>query len=260
MNNLRKHIYFASDFHLGVDTTDQSSKEREQKIIRWLDSIEPSCEALYLLGDVFDYWFEYKKVIPKGHVRFLGRLAQFVESGIPVHLFTGNHDMWLSSYLEEEIGLTLYKNPIEINLHSKKFILGHGDGLGPGDRGYKFIKKIFRSPINQWLFARLHPNLGISMMQFFSGKSRAYDKDDKNFSHPEKEWLVQYCEAEIEKKEIDFFIFGHRHLPIDYTLSNKKSRYINLGDMMSFNSYAVLEQGKLILTSYENPSLQIFGN
>lgn len=260
MNNQSQHIYFASDFHLGVDTPQESSKEREQKIIRWLDFIQPTCKALYLLGDVFDYWFEYKKVIPKGNVRFLARLAQFTDAGIPVHIFTGNHDMWISTYLESEIGIKLHRDPIEITLHSKKMILGHGDGLGPGDRGYKVIKKIFRNRFNQWLFARLHPNLGIALMQFFSGKSRAYDKEDQSFSNPEKEWLVQYCEEQIKSKEIDFFIFGHRHLPIDYILSNAKSRYINLGDMMSYNSYAVLEQGKLTLKSYENPSLHIFSN
>jgi len=260
MTRSDKHIYFASDFHLGADTPEESSRLREGKIIRWLESIKVRCSELYLLGDVFDYWFEYKKVVPKGYIRFLAKIADFVDSGIPVHIFTGNHDMWLSTYLSEEIGVKMYYDPVEITLHSKKFLLGHGDGLGPGDHGYKLIKKIFRSKFNQWLFARLHPNFGVSLMRFFSQKSRAYDQEENSFTTPEKEWLIQYCEEQISNREIDYFIFGHRHLPIDYTLSNEHSRYINLGDMISFNSYAVLVDGELTLKSYENPTLHIFGN
>jgi len=245
-----KSIYFASDFHLGLDKNG-SSRERETRIISWLDSIIDNTEQLYILGDLFDYWFEYKKVVPRGFVRILAKFAQFTERDIPVHVFTGNHDMWMFDYLETEIGVNLYTEPIERELHGKKFVLGHGDGLGPGDHGYKFIKKVFRSKINQWLFARLHPNLGIALMQKFSKKSREAESESPEFMGADKEWLVQYCEAEIESKEIDYFIFGHRHLPITHPLSNGKSVYINSGDWITHNSYVELKEGQLELKTYK---------
>lgn len=246
-----KSIYFASDFHLGLDQTDSSSKEREKRIIRWLDDIKDDAKELFLLGDVFDYWFEYKKVVPKGFVRLLGKLAEFSAAGIPLHIFTGNHDMWLFDYLEKEIGATVYKDPIKRTFGGKIFFLGHGDGLGPGDHGYKFIKKVFRFPINQWLFARLHPNLGIALMQYFSRKSRESDSESKKFLGPEKEWLVQFCEGKLKEEHMDYFIFGHRHLAIDHTLSNGTSRYINAGDWLTFNSYVVFDGEELSLKYFQ---------
>lgn len=239
-------VYFASDFHLGLDT-DIPSKEREKMIVRWLDSILEDAEALYLLGDMFDYWFEYASVVPKGFVRILGKLAEFTNKDIPVHIFTGNHDLWMFGYLEEELGAKLHKHPIHTTINGLEFKIGHGDGLGPGDRGYKFIKNIFSNRLNQWLFARIHPNTGIAIMKWFSKRSRESETDVIDFMGPDKEWLIQYAEEELKSQYVDFFIFGHRHLPIDYTLSNGKTRYINTGDWIHHFSYARLENQNLEL-------------
>jgi UDP-2,3-diacylglucosamine hydrolase len=255
----KEKIYFASDFHLGADHKLESSLEREKKIVRWLDSIESDCGALFLVGDVFDYWFEHKEVVPRGFVRFLAKIAAFTDKGIPVHFFSGNHDMWMFDYLQSEIGITLHRDSYTLEAQGKKLFIAHGDGLGPGDKGYKFIKKIFRFPLNQWLFARLHPNLALSLMKFFSQKNGGLKIKDAVYQGPEKEWLIQYCEDSLKSNSYDFFIMGHRHLAIDYTLSNGKSRYINLGDMISFNSYAVLENGKLELKAFEKSDLDING-
>lgn len=246
---MNKKIFFASDFHLGMGTAEESRK-REHRILRWLDEIEPEAEALYLLGDLFDYWFEYKRVVPRGHVRFLGKLAQMVDSGIPVHIFSGNHDVWMFDYLEKELGATVHHKPITVTLRDKLFLLGHGDGLGPGDHGYKFIKKIFRAPINQWLFARLHPNFALWIMKKFSKTSREA-QEEEGFLGADKEWLVQYAERKITEKAYDYLLFGHRHLPIDHLLSNKKSRYVNCGDWIHHNTYVVFDGKQLDLKKYE---------
>lgn len=244
-----KSIYFASDFHLGLDLH-ESSADREKRIVQWLSEIIDNTEELYLLGDLFDFWFEYKAVVPRGHIRFLAKLAEFTDRGIPVYVFTGNHDMWIFDYLENEIGVTIHRDPIVNTFGGKTFFLGHGDGLGPGDHGYKLIKKVFRSKINQWLFARLHPNFAIWLMRRFSQTSRESQSEDNQFLGADKEWLVQYCEKKIQQQNIDYFIFGHRHLPIDHLLSNGQSRYINSGDWMHHNSYVEFCNGKLELKTY----------
>ena len=165
-----KKTYFASDFHLGINAR-LSSLDRERQICRWLDLVSQDAEAIYLVGDVFDYWFEYKSVIPKGFSRILGKLAEVRDKNIPIYFFTGNHDMWMFRYFEDELGIPIYRQPIIREIHGKTFFIGHGDGLGPGDYGYKMIKKIFANKTCQWLFARLHPNFGLWLMNFFSGKS-----------------------------------------------------------------------------------------
>lgn len=254
-----KKTFFASDFHLGTNGR-LPSKERERLIVRWLDTIAPEAESLYLVGDVFDYWFEYSKVVPKGFIRLLGRLATLSDQGLPIYYFTGNHDMWMFRYLEDELGIPVYRQPIEREIGGKKFFIGHGDGLGPGDHGYKFIKAVFSNPACQWLFARLHPNTGIRLMNYFSGTSRMSNPSEVRFLGPEKERLVQFCEDEITRREVDYFVFGHRHLPIDYTLNNGRSRYINLGDWLVYNSYAVFDGNDLQLQFFENADARIFGN
>ena len=246
----KNKIYFASDFHLGVPTYEKSL-EREKKVIRWLDSIKEDAAELYLMGDVFDFWFEYKTVVPKGHVRLLGKLAELSDSGIKLHYFTGNHDMWTFDYLEKEINVTIYRSPIERNYSGKDFYIGHGDGLGPGDHGYKFIKTIFASKICQWLFARLHPNFGIGIANYFSRKSRiATGTTDEVFRGEEKEWLVIYSKEILAKKYFDYLIFGHRHLPLDITI-NTKSRYINLGDWIQYFTYGVFDGKDFELKKFE---------
>ena len=234
-----KKIYFASDFHLGVPTY-ENSLEREHKIVKWLDSIKADAEELYLLGDVFDFWFEYRTVVPRGYVRLLGNLAELSDSGIKIHYFTGNHDTWTFDYLEKELNVIIYRAPIEISYNGKAFYIGHGDGLGPGDHGYKFIKKVFASKVCQWLFARLHPNFGIGIANYFSKKSRiATGTTDEKFLGEEKEWLVIYSKEILAKKHFDYLIFGHRHLPLDIKIDS--SRYINLGDWIQYFTYGVFD-------------------
>lgn len=248
---MRQKTYFASDFHLGIDVR-YSSREREQQIVRWLDQIKVDAAALYLVGDVFDFWFEYKTVIPKGYVRLLGKLAELRDAGIPIYYFTGNHDMWMFRYLEDEMDIPIYREPIIRKIEGKTFFIGHGDGLGPGDHGYKFIKKIFNNRVCQWLFHRLHPNFGIGLANFWSQRSRASNHDESQFLGAEKEWLVQFCNDELDRTNADYFIFGHRHLPIDYTLKNGTSRYINLGDWMNYNSYGVFDGQTMRIEFFEN--------
>ncbi len=250
-------IYFASDFHLGIDAL-HSSSEREKIIVGWLDEIKKDATAIYLLGDIFDYWFEWDNVIPKGFTRLIGKIAELKDNGIDVVLFTGNHDMWMFDYFQREFDIPIHRRPLSIELQGKKMILGHGDGLGPGDHGYKFIKKVFSNKICQWLFARLHPNLSLWLMKYFSGKSRYHNPAPDKFLGKEKEWLVQYAEQKTKTSDIDYFIFGHRHLPIDYTLSNGHSRYVNLGDWIYYYSYAVLEGGELQLKFYRDDNKVVF--
>ncbi len=244
-----KKIYFASDFHLGVPDKERSLT-REKLAVKWLDEIKHDAAEIYLMGDLFDFWFEYKHAIPKGFTRVLGKIAEINDAGIPIHLFTGNHDMWMYDYLPEELGVTIYREPVIKTFNGKKFYLGHGDGLGPGDHGYKFIKKVFASPISQWLFARLHPNAGIGMAKFWSKTSRASTgKTDEKFLGEENEWLAIYAKEILQKEHFDYFIFGHRHLPIDVKL-NEKSRYVNLGDWINYFTYAVFDGKELLLKEY----------
>lgn len=238
-------LFFASDLHLGVPNKEKSL-EREKLFVQWLDEIKHEATALYLLGDVFDFWFEYRTVVPKGYVRILGKLAELSDSGLPIHFFTGNHDMWVFDYLEKELNLSIYRHPIQFELDGKTFFIGHGDGLGPNDVGYKFLKKIFSNKLCQWLFARIHPNLGISIAQYWSRKSRIANGDKDETFHGDKEWLTQYCKEQLKTSKIDFFIFGHRHLPLVIDLGNQ-STYINLGEWVNYKSYAVFDGEKLEL-------------
>jgi UDP-2,3-diacylglucosamine hydrolase len=250
MDQIKKY-YFISDFHLGAPDN-KSSLEREKKVIRWLDQIKHDAQEIFILGDVFDFWFEYKTVVPKGYVRLLGKIAEICDSGIPVHFFTGNHDMWCFDYLPNELGVQLYKDPVKKNILGKTFFIGHGDGLGPGDKGYKFIKKVFKNPVSQFMFGWIHPNVGIGLANYFSKRSRKVNrKKDEVFLGEENEWLVQFCKETLKKdKNIDFFIFGHRHLPLDIALQTN-SRYINLGEWMNYCTYAVFDGDKLELKSFE---------
>ena len=251
-----KKIYFLSDFHLGAPDH-ASSLEREKKIVKFLDQIKRDALQIFILGDLFDFWYEYKRVVPKGFVRILGKLAEITDSGIPIHFFVGNHDMWMKDYFEKEIGIKVYHHPTEFDLNGKKFFLGHGDGLGPGDKKYKFIKKVFRNKFSQWLFGVFHPGFGIGVADYFSAKSRAATgKTDEQFLGDDKEWLIIFSREKLKKKHYDYFIFGHRHLPLDFRLNNNDSedatRYINLGDWIKYNSYAVFDGEKVDLKFYLN--------
>lgn len=238
-----KKIYFASDFHLGVPPGTPSTL-REQLILSWLDSIREDVHELYLVGDLFDFWFEYKHAIPKGFVRFQAKIASFTDAGIPVYFFIGNHDMWMFDYFEKELGVTIYREPIEREYNGKLFYIGHGDGLGPGDRGYKFIKKVFAASWAKWLFARFHPNFGIGLANYFSRKSRAATGDsDSKFLGEENEWLFVYCQEMEQEKSRDYYIFGHRHLPLQLEV-NSRATYYNLGEWIHYNTYLVFD-GKM---------------
>lgn len=253
-----KKAYFASDFHLGIAGR-LSAKERERQIVRWLDQIKADASVIFLLGDLFEFWFEYKKVVPRGYIRFLGKLAELRDAGIPIYVFTGNHDMWLFDYFPEELGIPILRKSVRLQINDKQLMIGHGDGLGPGDHGYKRLKKIFANPFCQWAFARLHPNFGIRLAWFFSGKSRAAQLEEQVYLGPEKEWLIQYSERKLSLAATDFFVFGHRHLPIDYTLSNGTSRYINLGEWINNHSYAVFDGTEMSLLFFENEEGKVFG-
>lgn len=248
-------IYFASDFHLGIPDP-ESSLVREKMLVAWIDQVSEDCEMLFLMGDVFDFWFEYKTVVPKGYVRLLGRLAALTDRGIPVHLFTGNHDIWTFSYLQQEAGLIIHRKPEIFNLYGKRFYLAHGDGLGPGDNGYKFLKKVFSNRLNQWLFNWLHPDIGARIALFLSRRSRIAnilkEKKAENNTNIQDEMLYKYSmELVQEGNDIDYFIFGHRHLPTDHAL-NDRSRLVILGDWLIHFTYAVFDGQDVSLKSFEN--------
>ncbi len=254
-----KKIYFASDFHLGADVKGDTSRERERRICRWLDEIKEDAGHIFLVGDVFDFWFEYKTVVPKGFIRLFGKLAELRDAGIPIDFFIGNHDMWMFRYFEEELGIPIHRKPIIRDILGKKFFIGHGDGLGPDDSKYKVLKKIFANPVCQWLFERIHPNLGIGIANAWSNSSRKSKKHEleETFLGKDKEWLIAYCERKIKTLDIDYFVFGHRHLAIDYALSDGHARYINLGEWMSLNSYAVFDGNDIQIKFYENESGEV---
>ena len=245
-----KNIYFLSDFHLGVPDH-ASSLKREKCIVRFLSEIKEDAAAIFIVGDLFDFWYEYKKVVPKGFVRILGKMAELTDSGIPLYFFVGNHDMWMSGYFENELNIPVYYEPKNFEFNGKKFLIGHGDGLGPGDRGYKFLKKIFRNKACQWLFGLLPPYIGMGIAHRSSKSSRAATgQDDAQVLGEDEEWLISYCKEVLHQKHYDFFIFGHRHLPIDFSLDNG-SRYINLGDWIRYNSYAVFNGQHIELKYFE---------
>ncbi len=245
-----KKVYFLSDFHLGAPN-EVESRKREDRLVRFLQDAHKDAGVIFIVGDIFDFWFEYKTVVPKGFVRILGTLAQMADEGIQLHIFTGNHDLWMQDYLSKELNAKLYFEPQEFTIHNKRFLIGHGDGLGPGDNGYKRLKKIFTNPICQWLFRWLHPDAGIQLANYFSRKSRAKTGNaDELFLGEDKEWLILYTKEKAKTMAVDFFIFGHRHYAIDLKI-NDKSRYINLGDWIRLNTYAVFDGKDLQLLTWE---------
>jgi UDP-2,3-diacylglucosamine hydrolase len=228
-----------------------TSLEREKRIVQFLDEAQKDAAVIFIVGDLFDFWYEYRTVVPKGYVRILGKMAAITDIGIPIHFFVGNHDMWMKGYFEKELNIPVYFEPTAFEFGDKHFLVGHGDGLGPGDHGYKFIKKVFRNPFCQWLFGVLPPAVGVGLAGFLSRRSRAMTgQTEAKFLGEENEWLITYCKEILEKKHYDYFIFGHRHLPIDFALKNS-SRYINLGDWIRYNSYAVFDGAQLELKYYQ---------
>jgi UDP-2,3-diacylglucosamine hydrolase len=245
-----KKLFFASDFHLGAPNY-SASKLREQRIIRWLNQISDEAAAIFLVGDIFDFWFEYGEVIPKGFIPFISKLSQLRDRGIPILFFTGNHDLWMGDYFTAELGIPVYTHPIEISVQGKKILVGHGDGLGPGDHTYKFLKKVFTNPLAQWMFRWLHPDLGIRLAKAWSRKSRITNLS-KNESHflGEDEWLWQYCKELEQRLHHDFYIFGHRHLPLQLEVG-KNATYFNLGEWVSQYTYLEFDGKDANLRTFE---------
>lgn len=245
-----KKVYFASDNHLGAPTAEKSFP-REKKFVAWLDEVKSDAAAIFLLGDLFDFWFEYKTVIPKGFTRTLGKLAEISDSGIPIYYFVGNHDLWMNGYFEEELNIPVFHKPQQYILNDISFFVGHGDGLGPHDKGYKRMKKVFTNPLGKWFFRWLHPDFGVRLAQYFSVKNKLISGDeDAKFLGEDKEWLVQYAKRKLETQHYDHFIFGHRHLPMEIDL-NSNSKYTNLGDWISYYTYAVFDGERLSLEKFD---------
>ena len=254
MNNLitfpsDKKIYFASDNHLGAPTFEESLP-RERKFVSWLDHVKKDAAAIFLVGDLFDFFFDYKTVVPKGFTRVLGKLAEITDLGVPVYFFVGNHDLWMNDYFEKELNIKTFHRPQHFFLNNKTLFIGHGDGLGPGDKGYKRMKKVFINPLSKWLFRWLHPDLGVRLAKYLSVKNKLISGgEDAEFLGEDNEWLIQYCKRKLKEKNTDFFIFGHRHLPIDFDLSDT-TKYINLGDWISYYTYAEFDGETIALKSF----------
>lgn len=244
-----KRIYFASDFHLGNPSYD-ATIERERRIVDWLESAAQDAAEVFLVGDLFDFWFEYKRAVPKGHSRLIGAIGRLVDKGIPVHIYVGNHDLWMWDYLPKETGAQIYREPITREWNGKRFYIAHGDGLGPGDHGYKFLKKVFTNRVCQWLFHRLHPNFGIWLALKSSDTSRKSQAPEvKTFLGEDREWLIQHSKGILEQQPMDYFIYGHRHVPMMYALG-KDAHYVNLGDWIGHNTYAVFDGATLSLNKW----------
>lgn len=251
-----KKIYFISDIHLGLYPYDKS-REREKKVVRWLDTIKDDAKELYLVGDIFDFWHEYKRVVPKGFVRFFGKLAELSDAGVKINFFSGNHDVWAYKYFKEELNIEIFHKPISCEYSNKKFHIGHGDGIGPGDYGYKVLIRIFRNPLLQWIFARLHPNFAMWIGSTWSKSSR-YSKGivAEDYAGPEKELQILFAKKELKQTHSDYFIFGHRHIPWDLKLS-ETSRIINLGDWIYSFTYAVFDGNNIELKQFEGDGEKI---
>jgi len=248
-----KKIYFASDVHLGAAAL-TNNLQREKLFVKWLNQVKEDAKAIYLMGDIFDFWFEYKRAVPRGHTRFLGALSEICDSGIEVHFFTGNHDIWVFDYLPKEVGVIVHRDVLRTEINGKKFFLAHGDGLGPYDKGYKMLKKIFTNKFLQWCFARLHPNFAIGIAHKWSSHSRLSDGkvEADHFRGMDKEWLVLFANDILKNEDFDYFVFGHRHCPTNIEL-DKGARYINTGDWISHFTYAVFDGETMELMNFEKP-------
>mgnify|MGYP003574914437 FL=1 len=245
-----KKIYFASDQHFGVPNL-KESRIREEKFIRWLDSIKKNAQVLFLMGDLFDFWHEWKYVVPKGYIRVLGKIAELKDSGIDIYFFVGNHDLWMKNYFEEELGIPVYFDKRYYEINDKNFLLAHGDGLGPGDKGYKRMKKVFTNPLAQWAFRWLHPDIAMRIANYMSQKNKLISgEEDKAFLGEDKEFLIQYSKEKLKTENLDYFVFGHRHLPLIFDLE-KGAKYINLGDWIVYFTYGVFDGVSFEVKTFE---------
>ena len=243
-----KKVYFSSDHHFGAPN-EEDSLVREKKFVQWLDEIKEDCGILFLLGDLFDFWFEYKYVVPRGFVRVMGKLAEIADRGIPIYFFVGNHDLWMKDYLEEQINAIVFRDKQDFIINGKEFFIVHGDGKGPGDTGYKRMKKVFTNKVCQFLFYLLHPDFAMWLGITTSRKNKMISGDeDVHFLGVENEWLIKYSERQLERKHYDFLVYGHRHLPMEIDI--KKSKHFNLGDWINYFTYGVFDGEKFELKTY----------
>ena len=247
----KKKIYFASDNHLGAPA-DDISRVREKKFVNWLDFIKKDASSIFLLGDLFDFWFEYKTVVPKGFTRVLGKLAEISDLGIKINFFVGNHDLWMRDYFQKELGIEVHHKPLKIKINESKFFLAHGDGLGPGDIGYKLMKRVFTNPVSKWFFRWLHPDIGVSLGKYLSQKNKLISGDENvKFLGEQKEPSLVFSKSKLKEEHFDYLIFGHRHLPIEIPL-NEKAKYVNLGDWIRSYTYGVFDGKKFELKVWNN--------
>lgn len=237
-----KRIYFSSDHHFGAPSL-QESKQRERFFIQWLDEIKADAQVLFLMGDLFDFWHEWDYVVPKGYVRLLGKIAELKDEGVEIFFFVGNHDLWMRGYFEKELGIPVFFEKQYFKIQGKIFLLAHGDGLGPGDKGYKRMKKLFVNPVAQWLFKWLHPDIAMRVASYLSQKNKLISgEEDKAFLGEDREFLILYAKEKLKTETIDYFVFGHRHLPMVLDLGNATSKYVNLGDWISYFTYGVFQE------------------
>lgn len=244
-----RRIYFASDIHFG-EPDYATSRDREDRLLRWIDAVRHDAEALFFVGDVFDFWFEYKRAVPAGFVRFQGCIAELTDAGLPVFFFPGNHDLWIGDYLEHELGIHIVRDRLVIESNGKRIYVAHGDGLGPGDHKFKLLKKVFTNRFCQWLFRWLHPDIGIKLARAWSHRSRL-NHDDSKFKGPDGEWLLAFARRQLESQHYDYFIFGHRHLPLELPVGDR-SKYLNLGDWISHFTYGEFDGDTMHLRTFQD--------
>lgn len=250
---MKQKTFFITDAHLG---SGDDSRQRELDMVRWLQTIAPEAKRVIMLGDIFDFWFTYKQAVPRGFVRLMGTMAEMADRGIEFHFFIGNHDMWMFDYLEKEIGAVMYSEPTAMELEGKRFLLGHGDGMGNQDKSYNFLKWVFRNRFNQWLFAGIHPNIGFPIANRWSDSSRRkHSAADNGYLGDDREGIFLYCQKKQQEKldagvqPYDYFLFGHRHTPIVRPLGT--ATYINVGNWIQNRDYAVFDGETCELKSFK---------
>lgn len=243
-----KFVYFVSDFHFGI-SGNEDSLTREKIVCQWLDQIKTDAHALYLMGDIWDAWMEYKLVVPKGNTRFLGKLAELSDSGIELVIFSGNHDLWMRDYFKQELNAEVIHEHQTFQFNDKVVRLGHGDGIGPGDRTYKILKWFLRNPICQWMYRQLHPDFGLRIARYFSERGDKHKYENLEFQGEDKEFQIQYAKSLLETDHYDYFIFGHRHIPNTIKLK-QNSIYVNLGDWLSYKTYAKMGE-EVVLNTFK---------
>ena len=246
-----KNVYFLSDAHLGSLAIDHG-RMQERRLVRFLDSIKEKAKAIYLLGDMFDFWNEYKYVVPKGYTRFLGKLSELTDMGVEVHFFTGNHDIWTYGYLEKECGLIVHTKPETTEIYDKVFYLAHGDGLGDHDRKFSLIRRIFHSRTCQWAFRHLLPaTIGIKFGQRWSESNRRrHERQNIGFLGENAEPLVLFAKQHaVQHPDIDFYVFGHRHIVLNLMLKNS-SQVLIIGDFIREFSYATFDGDTMAIENF----------